>query len=328
MRWGILGAGKIAHRFARSLANDPRCELVAISCRSAAKADAFAAEHGVPEGGKLSDESLGDIAGAAHSALLARPDLDAIYLALPHGMHLKWGTAALRAGKAVLCEKPLCVSPTETRELAEVSRETGALLMEGMKTRFLPAYRRVRELVSQGAIGRIERVEALLLNDMGGRIARGGDYLSAPVGGGILLDSGIYCASWIEDYLPGAFEVTRASARWEADVDCAVDAELRFGDATAHLSTAADEGGARTATLVGAEGRIVVDDMHRPQAARLERPGEKPVELDLPYPVDDLFGEVEHFVDLLLDRRAESPIMPLGVSVRCAEILDAVRTAI
>lgn len=328
VRWGILGAGKIAHRFARSLSHDPRCELVAISCRSAAKAEAFAAEHGVPEDGTLSDEGLGGVAGAAHSALLARPDLDAIYLALPHGMHLEWGTAALHAGKAVLCEKPLCVSPAETRELAEVSRETGALLMEGMKTRFLPAYRRVRELVSQGAIGRVVRVEALLLNDMGDRIARGGDYLSAPVGGGILLDSGIYCASWIEDYLAGTFEVTRAGARWEAGVDCAVDAELRFGDATAHLSTAADEGGARTATLVGTEGRIVVDDMHRPQAVRLERPGEKPVELGLPYPVDDFFGEVEHFVGLLLGERTESPVMSLGVSVRCAEILDAVRAAI
>ena len=302
VRWGILGAGKIAHRFARSLSHDPRCELVAISCRSAEKARTFALEHGVPESRTLSDEALGGVAGAAHSALLARPDLDAIYLALPHGMHLEWGTAALRAGKAVLCEKPLCVSAEETRRLAEVSRRTGTLLMEGMKTRFLPAYQRVRELVADGAIGRLERVEAVLQNAMLERIARGGDYLSAPVGGGMLL--------------------------WEAGVDCAVDAELRFGEKTARLLAAADRDNTRYARLVGSEGQIVVEQPHRPERVTIERAGERPLELDLPHPVDDFFGEIEHFVGLLLDGEVESPVMPHGASVRCAEMLDAIRAAI
>ena len=328
VRWGILGAGKIAHRFARSLSHDSRCELAAISCRSAAKAEAFALEHGIPESGALSDESLGGVAGTAHSALLAMPDVDAVYLALPHAMHLEWGIAALRAGKAVLCEKPLCINAEETQRLAEVSRETGTLLMEGMKTRFLPVYQRVRELVADGAIGRLERVEAVLQNAMLERIARGGDYLSAPVGGGMLLDTGIYCAAWIEGYLPGTFEVTRAEARWEAGVDCAVDAELRFGEKTARLLAAADRDNTRYARLVGSEGQIVVEQPHRPERVTIERAGERPLELDLPHPVDDFFGEIEHFVDLLLDGRTESPVMPLDASVRCAEILGAIRAAL
>ena len=328
VRWGILGAGKIAHRFARSLSHDPRCELVAISCRSVEKARVFAREHGVPESGALSDEALGGVTGAAHSALLARPDLDAIYLALPHGMHLEWGVAALCVGKAVLCEKPLCVSAEETRRFAEVSRRTGTLLMEGMKTRFLPAYQQVRELVADGAIGRLERVEAVLQNAMLERIAHGGDYLSAPVGGGMLLDTGIYCAAWIEDYLPGTFEVARAEARWEAGVDCAVDAELRFGEKTARLLAAADRDNTRYARLVGSEGQIMVEQPHRPERVTIERAGERPLELDLLHPVDDFFGEIEHFVGLLLDGEVESPVMPRRASVRCAEILDAIRAAI
>ena len=96
VRWGIVGAGRIAHRFARSLARERRSELVAISCRSAGRAEAFALEHGVPEGGALSDEALGGAAGAAHAALLARPDVDAVYLALPHSMHLEWACAPER----------------------------------------------------------------------------------------------------------------------------------------------------------------------------------------------------------------------------------------
>lgn len=325
VRWGIVGAGRIAQRFARSLAHEPHSELVALSCRSAAKATLFATAHGVGEDGALSDERLGGVAGSAHAALLARPDVDAVYVALPHSMHAEWALAALRAGKAVLCEKPLCVSPEETALLANTARAEGLLLMEGMKTRFLPLYRRVRELVGEGAIGRLTHVDAVLHNNMGDRIARGGDYLGTAAGGGMLLDSGIYCASWVEDYLDGPLEVVRAGARWEAGVDCAVAAELRAGERTARLATAADRDDARYARLVGTEGQIVVEQMHRPEHARLERTGEKPVKLELPYPVDDLYGEVEHFVGLLCAGKTESPVMPLAASLRCAKLLAAVR---
>lgn len=327
VRWGIVGAGRIAHRFARSLAHEPRCELVAISCRAEARAEAFAAEHGVPAGGTLSDEALGTRAGAAHEALLARSDVDAVYLALPHGMHRAWAAAALSAGKAVLCEKPACASADEARLVTRAARETGTLFMEALKTRFTPLYRRVRELVAQGAIGELRRVEALLENDMGDRIARGGDYMSDPVAGGVLLDSGIYCASWIDDYLGGPCEVVRAEARWDSGVDCFVDAELACGTRTARLATAADTDGPRTARIVGSRGTVVVEDMHRPQRARLERAGEAPVELELPYPVDDFYGEIVHFTDLLLAGRTESDVMPLAATLRCAELLDAVRAA-
>lgn len=325
VRWGIVGAGRIAQRFARSLAREPRSELVAISCRSAAKADAFAAAHGVNEDGTLSDEALGGVAGSAHAALLARPDVDAVYVALPPALHLEWSVAALRAGKAVLCEKPLCASVEETERLVRTAAETGTLLMEGTKTRFEPLYRRVRELVDQGAIGRLMRVETRLCSDMGDRIASGADYMSDPVGGGNLLDSGIYGAAWLDDYLTGPIEVVAARARWSGGVDTFADAELRAGDVTARLLTACDQGSPRDAIIVGTEGRVVVDEMHRPQHARLERTGERPVELDLPYPVDDLYGEIEHFAGLALAGAAESPVMPHATSLRCAELLAAIR---
>ncbi|MCR8907050.1 Gfo/Idh/MocA family oxidoreductase [Thermophilibacter sp. ET337] len=331
VRWGIVGAGRIAHRFARSLAHEPHSELVAISCRSAGRAAAFAAEHGVPEGGTFSDDGLGGVAGAAHAALLARPDVDAVYLALPHGMHLTWAVAALRAGKAVLCEKPACASAAETRALVDAARTEGVLLMEAMKTRFTPLYRRVRELVAEGAIGELMRVEALLENDMGDRIARGGDYMSDPAAGGILLDSGIYCAAWIDDYLPGPHEVVSEQARWDHGIDCFVDAELALGakgEKTARLATAADTAGPRTATLVGTAGKIVVEDMHRPQRAVLLADGAEPARLDVPYPVDDFYDQIAHFTDLLRAGLTESPVMSLAATLRCAELLDAVRAKI
>ncbi|MEE1274686.1 MAG: Gfo/Idh/MocA family oxidoreductase, partial [Olegusella sp.] len=105
VRWGILGAGNIAHRFAQSLSHVEGAELVALSCRSAEKAAAFAGEFGVERSGVFSDEALG-AADAAHTALLADPEVDAVYLSLPHALHHDWAVRALRAGKAVLCEKP------------------------------------------------------------------------------------------------------------------------------------------------------------------------------------------------------------------------------
>ena len=301
VRWGIVGAGRIAQRFARSLAREPRSELVAISCRSAAKADAFAAAHGVNEDGTLSDEALGGVAGSAHAALLARPDVDAVYVALPPALHLEWSVAALRAGKAVLCEKPLCASVEETERLVRTAAETGTLLMEGTKTRFEPLYRSRPRARGPG------RDRAA---DAGGDPAlqrHGATALPAapticptPWAAATCSTQASTVAAWLDDYLTGPIEVVATRARWSGGVDTFADAELRAGNVTARLLTACDQGSPRDAIIVGTEGRVVVDEMHRPQHARLERTGERPVELDLPYPVDDLYGEVEHFAGLVL----------------------------
>ena len=354
VRWGILGAGRIAHRFATSLAHEERSRLVALSCRSEEKAATFAAAHDVPAEDALSDEALGGRANAAHEALLARNDIDVIYLALPHGLHRRWATAALRAGKAVLCEKPATLNAAEMREVSRVARETGHLFMEAMKTRFTSLYRHLRELVLAGAIGEVVRVETALENDMGGRISSRTDYMSDPRQGGVLLDTGIYCAGWLEDYLPGAPTVTNAVARYDTGVDSFVDAELVFGaggnsedDAgraesvagpdrtarpllrTARLIAAGDTAELpRQARIVGTAGKITADDLHRPQHARLILANGEERDFTIPYEVDDFFGQIRHMTDLVLAGAKESPVMSLSASIRCAEILDAIRAAL
>ncbi|MBQ1840488.1 MAG: Gfo/Idh/MocA family oxidoreductase, partial [Atopobiaceae bacterium] len=136
VRWAILGAGNIAHRFAASLAHVENAELVAASCRTREKAEAFLAEVPRAEGAR---------AYAGHDALLADPKVDAIYLALPHQFHHEWAIKALRAGKAVLCEKPAMLTAVEMAEVAEVAHETGCLFMEAMKPRFVPLYAQVMQ---------------------------------------------------------------------------------------------------------------------------------------------------------------------------------------
>ena len=187
IRWGILGAGGIAHRFARALGHVEGARLVAISGRRPERLDAFAREF--PVDGRRRYASVGDDGAAAHLRLVDDPDVDAVYLALPHGMHEAWAVRLLRAGKAVLCEKPAVLSEREARAIAEVARETGSLFMEAMKPRFMPARERVLELIAQGELGRIESVDVAHRVEYGDQTGR---YLLDPVQGGTLYDLGCY----------------------------------------------------------------------------------------------------------------------------------------
>ena len=113
IRWGILGTGRIAHSFARDLRFAPKGRLVGVASRHADSANEFAHTHGIPR------------AHVGVDSLLADPEVDAIYVATPHSHHLANATAALRAGKAVLCEKPLALNAAEGEALRAVAAETG-----------------------------------------------------------------------------------------------------------------------------------------------------------------------------------------------------------
>ena len=179
VRFGILGAGNIARRFAASLAHETHAELVAVSRRSEEKAREFLDQNPCAEDAR---------AFGSHEALLADPAVDAIYLALPHDLHREWAIAALRAGKAVLCEKPACVSEVEMREVAEVARDEGRLFMEAMKPRFTPTHGLVYNALP--SIGELVRVEATLCNDMLGMVEGTGTYHMTPgPGAGVLLET-------------------------------------------------------------------------------------------------------------------------------------------
>ena len=315
IRWAILGAGNIAHRFAASLAHVKDAELVAVSCRTQEKAEAFLAEVGCADGAR---------AYAGHDALLADPEVDAIYLALPHQLHHEWAIKALRAGKAVLCEKPAMLTAAEMAEVADVARETGCLFMEAMKPRFVSLYAQVMEAAQR--IGDITHVEATLCNDMLGFVEGKGTYHMTPgPGAGVLLDCGIYCASWIEDFCPGIPTLVSIAGATKDGIDTYADARLSHGGVSARLECAFDRAKPRTATIVGTKGRIVVDELHRPQHATVELADGTVLELDVPYEVDDFYGEVHHFNQLVMEGATESPIMPLKDSVHCALILDTIR---
>lgn len=319
VRWGILGAGGIAKRFAASLATVDDAELVAVSGRSAEKLAAFAPARAYADGADGT---------AAHQQLIADPEVDAIYLALPHAMHRTWIEAALRAGKAVLCEKPAVLSSAEAREVAEVSRETGTLFVEAMKCRFVPLHARIRELLDGPELGRACRIECVQHVDYGSGNLR---YLEGLPGGGALLDLGCYPMSWVEELTQGEPASVETSIRWRdvpgGRVDWAGRTELAFaGDVTASVDWAGDAPEYNCSALITCEnGSIEVEREHRPERAIVHRPGQEDEILEAPYNPDDFHGEIAHFCELLRTGAAESPVMPLAATIRNAELLDAVK---
>ena len=178
IKWGILAPGNIAHRFAKGLSVIPDAELIAVGSGSKERADAFADEFDVPR------------RYGSYEDLVSDPDVDAIYVATLNTFHKECSILCLRAGKAVLCEKPFAINAEEAKEMIACAKECRQFLMEAMWTRFLPVMVKVRELLADGAIGE----PRMLTADFGIRkeVDPESRIFNPKLGGGGLLDVGIY----------------------------------------------------------------------------------------------------------------------------------------
>lgn len=309
-RWGILGAGNIAHRFARSLKSEKRSVLYAIAGRNREKLERFQQE--------FPCEVIYD----DYDAFLNDENIDVVYLALPHGLHCPWAVKTLKKGKAVLCEKPATVSAAEMAEIERVHQETGVFFMEAMKGRFTPAYRQLKKDI--GTIGEIIRLDTSISFKVDLNTARK-EYMFDPRQGGGLLDNGIYCASWYEDLIGERPQIAKTVIdRFNGGIDIYVRADLQFSRAGGTLESALDRAEPKNAVITGTKGEITVYDLHRPQRYRL-RTVDRDEEVFVPYEVDDFYSQIAHVIDCLENGKKESDIMPLRASRYCAELLEAIR---
>lgn len=245
LRWGILATGGIAHAFASDL-RTAGLDLVAVGSRSQASADAFAAEFDIPR------------AHGSYEDLAADPDVDIIYVSTPHPMHAENARLALEAGKHALVEKSFTVNRVEAQGLRDLAADKGLLVMEAMWTRYLPHMVRVREIIDAGTLGEIRTVFAdhtqKITDDPSHRLN------ALPLGGGALLDLGIYPISFVWDIL-GAPTTVQAAARLG---DTGADAEVAtlMTHASGALSTTVSSSrgsGPNTAHIVGTQARIDID---------------------------------------------------------------------
>jgi predicted dehydrogenase len=217
LRIGLLGTARIAPRaiIAPARAN-PGVEVVAVAARDADRAAGFARKHAISR------------VHHSYDALLADPEIDAIYNPLPNSLHAQWSIRALRAGKHVLCEKPMAANAGEAAQMAHVARETGLVLFEAFHYRYHPLALRAKEILDSGEIGPIRHIDAQFCTLM----LRTNDIrLNYELGGGALMDLGCYTINMIRSFSGLEPTVLRADATLSSpQVDRSMDVGFSLGD--------------------------------------------------------------------------------------------------
>ena len=313
VRWGVLGPGGIARRFATGLQAVKDADLVAVGSRAKETADAFGDEFQIPRRHVGYDELAND------------GEVDVIYVATPHVFHMENTLLCLEAGKAVLCEKPFAMNAAQSQIMIDKARETDLFLMEAMWTHFRPAITKVRELVADGAIGEVRQVKAdFCFRGDWNPEAR---HLNLALGGGGLLDVGVYCiafAQMVYDREPRA--VTGFADLVETGADGQAAMVLSYDDgAFAVLTCAVRTSSPHEAYVLGTEGYIRIPHSFWKSDRLVLVKGDEEEKF-----VYDLLGngfgyEAQEVGHCLRAGERESSIMPLEKTMAIQRTMDRLR---
>ena len=314
IRWGIIGLGNIANKFATDLATIENAELVAVASRSQENADEFAKKHN----SKKAYNSYLDLANDA--------EVDAVYIATPHSFHKEHAILCLKNKKAVLCEKPFAMNLQEVQEIIAVAKENNVLVMEALWTYFLPHYTYVLESLKNEKFGKLLKLEA----DFGFSRAFDNDsrLFKKEVGGGSLLDIGIYPIFAALSTL-GKPNSIKADATFFANgADSVCKMTFNYHDTEAFLKSTLVEDTATEATFTCERGIIKINTMfHMPTTVTITE-NDKDEIIDFNYKTIGYNFETEHFNNLLRTNKKESDVMTFEFSRNLIKTLDTVRKII
>jgi xylose dehydrogenase (NAD/NADP) len=253
VRLGIIGIGAILARFLPGAERSAAIDLVAVASRDAERARAYAADHGIPK------------AYDSYDALLADPDVDAVYIPLPNAMHHPWTMRSLTAGKHVICEKPYTTTAAEVHEAHDLADASGLILTEGFMWRHGPhALRFVEELPR---IGELRTIRSTFTFQIG---SEEDIRLSRDLAGGSLMDVGTYCVS-ASRLIAGREPVTALGVAWPAPsgVDDRFNGILDFGDGVVATLTSGFRSEHSGIEAIGSEGSLRLDDPFAGRATKL-----------------------------------------------------------
>lgn len=314
-RWGILGSGGIAHKFAEDLAHLEGHTVAAVGSRTKESAEKFAADF------------AGCIPFSSYEDLVAA-DVDAIYVATPHPMHHANALLAMKAGKPVLCEKAFTVNAAQARELIEYSQEHRIPLMEAMWTRFLPHIHAIKEIIKSGALGEIHSVVA----DHGQYIpyTRAARLWEPDLGGGSLLDLGIYPLTMAHIVLGAPKTITAVATLTDKGVDLNTSMVLTYeSGAHATLSCTMAARGSVSAMIAGDKARLELDDyFYAPTSYRLITRDGEVTEFAKSYEGNGLREEAAEFARVVRSGEIESPLMDHATSLLMMEQMDEIRAQV
>jgi xylose dehydrogenase (NAD/NADP) len=292
-RFGLLSTARINDKVLAAAAASDRVEIAAVASRDGERARGYAAEHGLAR------------AHGSYEALLADPEVDAVYISLPNGMHVDWSIRALEAGKHVLCEKPLTAEPAEAARAFDAAERTGRLLTEAFMWRHNPQTAKLAELVAAGVIGELVLVRSCFGFDIRARSPED-VRLQAGLEGGALMDVGCYCVS-ASRLLAGEPELASGFARERGGVDVLFAGTLRHpGGVLAQFECGFVVQDRHDVEAVGTEGSLFLADPFHARSPGIElRRGAEIERIEVPR-ADSYRLELENLADAA---RGRAPLL-------------------
>ncbi len=314
-KWGILGAGKIANKFAQDLSTVPGAVLYAVASRSIDKAEEFAKKHQV-------SKSYGTYLDLAEDK-----QVDIIYVATPHVFHFEHAMLCMKHNKAVLCEKPMALNFQQAETMISYARQKNVFLMEALWTQFLPHFKFIMELKDSKKYGKLLELEA----DFGFNAPFDPEkrIYNKELGGGSLMDVGIYPVFLALSLLGKPDKITAKAKIGITGVDenCSVNFEYTNG-AKAQLYSAVNKTTPTIATLIFEKAKVVINSrFHEPSSVTIESDG---IIETMKFPVNTLGYDFEaiHVQKMLESNKIESDAMTFQKSFDLIEMLDAIRSKI
>lgn len=319
-KWGLIGPGRIAHNFAKGLEMPGTGQLWAVASRDQDRAKSFA------------DQYQAAHVYANYDELIAS-DVDAIYIATPHRYHFEQALQCLQAGKAVLCEKPLCMNTQQVQRLVDAAKENNVFLMEALWTRFQPVWSQVKQWIDSGRIGSIQQIQASMgfrfPYDVNDRV------FNKELAGGGLLDMGVYPLAMTQWLLPEFPQSLIAQGViGDTGVDEQVQVMMDYGNRQfAQCFVTVTSTPANEFIINGTEGRIRLDSMFwLAPAAHIDifDPSEdnKNETVAIDFEATGFEYQTRHVVECMEAGLTESPIMPLTDSLQIHRLMDDIRTQI
>lgn len=316
VRFGIVGTGTIAHRFAQAIGNVSNAELVAVASRTKENAEKFGNEFNVPVRFESYEE-------------MAKSDvIDAAYIAVPHSGHKDCSCLMMNHKKHVLCEKPMAINTGEAEQMFDCADENGVLLMEAMWARLVPGTIKMLEIVENGVLGELLGVEGKFCYTMD-EDEMDHHVFKAENGGGSLLDVGVYGLNFASWYLGKDVEKINAQADIYNGVDSHTCALLKFkSGAIAELSSAILLRKPNEGYIYGTKGHAHLKRFYAPQEIEVYLDNGETEIIPVPYAGNGFEEQITHFSDCVLEGLTESPVVTRAHTLYITRQMDEIRKII
>jgi dihydrodiol dehydrogenase / D-xylose 1-dehydrogenase (NADP) len=312
-RWGIMSTGNMAQNFARALIPLETAELVAVGSRSREHAESFGHHFDVPH------------RHDSYEALAADPDVDAIYIATPHGRHNEDMLLCIEHGKHILCEKAFTINTKQAEDVFRRADEKGLLVVEAMWTRFLPAFRKLLAMIADGELGNVRTIMA----NFGFRADYDphGRLFNPELGGGALLDITIYPVMLALSVFGEPSEIRTSAYIGETGVDEQDSIIFWYDDGRqATLTASLQVNLPCTAEIAGTRARVSMPDhWWNTREYRIVRSGAEPELINMPYEHSGYSYEAEEFMRCLRNGKNQTEMMPRADTLLLMRTMDALR---